>query len=328
MADENSGAPAPSPDAEAGIDVNAVLAKWSANDGAALFTKDSAEPPETPAEPAPPAPVVDSTPAPETAETPAQPPSAPQLTDQQLQALSKKEEALLAAQQELKQAKEQLQALQQFQMQLKRDPVAALKAQDGIDPGLIGVQLLAEDMGDAAPEEFKTEIRKRAEQARLDKLEADQKSIQEQVAAAAKQAAFQTQVTLLDRDLVGTIHSVPENMPFLKRLAAKNPEDAYRGMAHIAAEAVKQGRWPSAQEIAKALDAGLKADYESLAPETIASNETPPVEQETRQTPTISDAEAAERPRHPVDPDKVHDADYYQKRALAVVKQMGGLIKD
>lgn len=309
---DNSGA-----DAAVDIDFDGVLAKWTDNDSSALFTTpegDAPAAPETPSEPAP----ADPTPAEPPAPATPPPAAAPSLTDQQLQALSKKEAELLRVQDELKVARQSLDAL-------RRDPVAALKALEGVDPGLIGVQLLAEDMGDAAPEEFQSAIKKRAEQARIEKLEASQKAIEQQVADAANQAAYRTQVTLLDRDLVGTVSQVPEDMPFLKRFAAKDAQEAYRGMAIVAAEAIKQGNWPSALEIARAFDKGLQADYERLAP---ASNPAPQAApQETRQTPSISDADGAERPRAAVDPDTVHSDDYYQKRALQVIQQHGGLLK-
>ncbi len=322
--------------------IDAIVAKWSANTETPLFKSEAPA-----AEPAPVPAGGGTSPVEHSAAGIVEKPEVPgaaapapavevPITSKQLSLLAEKEAQLLLRERQLAERERQLQSSQESRDEilgrLKRETAQVLREAGLSDLGAVAGELWAAELGDDAPPEFRQKVQERSAAAKNKELEQRLVDLEKRAAEAANQAAFQTRVELMDRDMKQTLADVPSEMKFLKRLATVSPEEAYRTVATIAAHEIQQtGRWPNARDVAKFVDEQLRLDWERLRPEDYAAT-SPQAEiksEGNRQlTPAISSADAADTvDRAPPKLTGEEPAEYYIKRGEQAVKRLGGLFK-
>lgn len=303
-------------------DVDAIVAKWQGNADNPLFKEGPATEPAVESAPAPEAP----------APAEAAPESAPPLTSKQLSLLAEKEAELLVRRRELdakeRAFQEQHSSLEALRARLREQPAAVLRELGMSDLGALAGQLWAEELGDAAPPEFRQKVNERVQASKQKEVEQRIAELEKKAQQAASEAAFQAKVQYLDREINEFRREVPQDLKFLKRLATASPDEAYQQMTYVAAHAVNNGQWPSAREIARALDDQLRAEWERLRPDDLPAPTQPPAtpEGQRKLTPTISSADTAETPDRTSAEGKLMPDDYYIQRGARIAQQLG-LIK-
>jgi hypothetical protein len=355
-----TGAPASAPAGdEGGVDVPVNIEAIAAKHAAAIYKSAPAAPEAPAAVPAPAA--APAAPAPETPAAPAAQPTAlaqaaaqaaatavtppaptadePTLRARQLAALSRMEEEARATKaayearlKELEQIPREPQApsnLDDFRDMFLADPDAALAALGIDDRNTVAVQLMHKQLGADLPPELQNKIAQRRTEAELAAIKRKLEKREQDGQSAHQTAAYHARVEATDRELQSFTKSVPADMRFLAAEARENPDAVYQGLCTVAASHIKAGKFPSAREVAKALEDQLAADFARLsravgqAPTTPASQPAPTPPQPSTMG-TLSDADtrgrlAGDEPSA----EQVADPDYWIKRGEAKLRQLG-----
>lgn len=311
-----------------GFDVDSVVAQYAEQ----LINQEAAQAEEeAPAEEAP-----EEAPQeePVKAEKPPAPEPEPDLTSRQLSALAEREAALLARERALKEREAQPPKEPEpakpdpaeTLAKLRKDPLAALK-ELGLDPAHIAALHYYGELGEDAPEELRAKIQQDSLRAKLEDIERQVAERGKEADSVSQKAALAARVQIFDNELASFAQEVPESMPYLQKLAADNPADAYQALSMVAAQAIEKGHWPSTREVARHLEDSLKREIERFHPPVqskTASEDTEAPEQGTERKPTktLSDADTTVGKQH-LDPDEVQDDDFYIQRGIAVARKYG-----
>jgi hypothetical protein len=171
-------------------------------------------------------------------------------------------------------------ASQDWEEDLKVDPVSALKGLlgDKVNFRQLATDLWYEELGEKAPNEYRAMKEARAAKLQASKtqraLETESKRRDEERAVKGNQEAF-------DR-YVGALQSFsqaapPESHPLLQRLQKVHPEQAVQGLLNVAGRIVTQNKGasePTPQEVASAFEQEL-AEWKRLLTEGDVVAQTP-----------------------------------------------------
>jgi hypothetical protein len=334
------------------VDVNAILAKYQAQlvqpDASVMpsaetvpsgGTQSSAAEPSTVAQAAAKVAAPVETPVPEAK------PEEPTLRAKQLAALARVEmEARQAKEQyeaklrELEQkpkepAAPRVESLEELRELFEIDPDAALASLNITDKSSIAARLMYGALGEDAPAELKQDMANRRRDAelaaikrKLEKRDIDGKDVQ-------NKAVFAARVEATDRELSSFVQSVPADMRFLAAEARTNPAELYQGLCTIAATHIQAGKFPSAREVAQALETQLEADYARLSravtgtttTATPPATQSAPVKSPPSTLETLSDADTRGRPGLGDQPtrEQLEDPEYWVERAKSKLRALG-----
>lgn len=247
------------------------------------------------------------------------------LSAKRLAALARKEAELAAARESIdKQVSDAVEkAKSELRESFLRNPLKFVR--DTNVPrerlGQVALLLQAEELGEDAPPEVRTQLQLLQMQAELEALK-QPKEPKEQ-GENEPTPEFRAQVAVTDREIQSVVKDVPSELPFLAEEAAEDPEGTYQALCAIAAPMIKAGQWPSAREIARALNDQLRSDYERLAraaQRSQSASSTQPSPSAKRDTPTtLSDADVT--PRASKGPPVLEDTEEYIRRAIAVASK-------
>src|SRR5690606_904208 len=337
MADTPTQAPADVAD-EAGadnFDSSAIIEKFASQ----LIPTGEAPAPEAaaPAEAAPPAeeaPVQEEVKAEDP--PPAEEPTPEQsLSAKRLAALARKEAQLAAKEAELEKRVQEAAARERETLAKKfvQNPIKFVR-DAGIPRerlGHVATLLMGEELGEEASPEVQAQLRQLEYEARLAALEESREKPKEE-GEKELTPEFRAQVIVTDREIKSIVKDTPSDMPFLAEEAQADPEGTLEALYMIAAPLIRSGTWPSARDVARALNDQLRSDYERLAraaqraKQSASSTQPPP--NAKKETPTaLSDADVS--PRRSTQPEPAYDdAEAFIQRALRRAQEMGGLMQN
>jgi hypothetical protein len=159
---------------------------------------------------------------------------------------------------------------------------------------------------------------------RLKALEAREERLKQEAEEAKQQAAYQAEVAAVDRDIQAFVRDVPNNLPYLARLAGDSVQQAYQAMCQVAAAAIEAGNRPSARELGKLLNDQFEADFKYWKGiNSEATQKTPENKRvDTRQSPkTLASADTAQRPSR--ESEGLLSDEEYQERAIRSAEKFG-----
>lgn len=314
-------------------DVAAIAAKYQARLEAAVQAEVTeqampvAQPPVVPG--SPPAPVIPAAPAAPVAAVP--PPIQAEETPRAktLAALARKEAELREWEGRLKAqeapAAPKPSSLEDLASLARSDRKSFLK-QFGIDdPTAFAADLMLEDLGADAPADLKQGLQTRRDQAELKATQARIAEIERMAKEAPVKAMQAARVEATDRELSAFAHSVPAELTYLAGFAKENPQEVYESLCHVAAAHIQAGKFISATEAGRLVEAQLKTEHERfqrIAQPPAPATPAPTAPTGPTRTPALSDTEVRGRADRGQS-SEAKDREYYIQRALQVAAAHG-----
>lgn len=213
------------------------------------------------------------------------------------------------------------------------DPEAALAALKIQDKSGIATRLMYGVLGEDAPPELKKDMADRRRDAEVAAIKRKLEQREREGQDVHQKAVFAARVEATDRELQSFVQAIPADMRFLAAEARDNPAELYQGLCTVAATHIQAGKFPSAREVAQALENQLAADYARLSRAVTPAGQaaSPPASQPApaqsppRAMETLSDADTRGRPGLGDQPTKeqLADPDYWTERAMAKLRALG-----